>query len=379
MSKKILFNITEDWFFCSHFLQRALAAKKTGYKVYVCCNHNKHKSTIESYGIKIFHVPYLRKNINPFFEFLILLKIIFVYFSIKPDLVHHVAAKPIIYGSIAAKICRIRAVLNAPVGLGFVFTSKRIKAKFLRPILKVLMKSFLNTHHGENKTNKVVFENNDDLNFFFNLGALRRTDACVIRGAGVKINKLVIKKKSSKIVIVTLVARMIEDKGIYEFVAAAKKIKKKNTNVRFLLVGDVDKQNPSSLNKKTLIFWNKRKIIEWLGWVDNVNEVLEQTDVLCLPSYREGLPKALLEGAARGLPIVTTDTVGCRDVVEDGLNGFLVPVRNIDQLALKIEELVKDNLLREKMGKESFKLAKNKFSEEIINTQTLEIYNELTN
>ena len=192
-------------------------------------------------------------------------------------------------------------------------------------------------------------------------------------------NKLIIKKKSSKIVIVTLVARMIEDKGIYEFVAAAKKIRKKNTNVRFLLVGDVDKQNPSSLNKKTLIFWNKRKIIEWLGWVDNVNEVLEQTDVLCLPSYREGLPKALLEGAAKGLPIVTTDTVGCRDVVEDGLNGFLVPVRNIDQLALKIEELVKDNLLREKMGKESFKLAKNKFSEEIINTQTLEIYNELTN
>ena len=145
-----------------------------------------------------------------------------------------------------------------------------------------------------------------------------------------------------------------------------------------MLAGDIDPQNPSSLKRETLINWNNEGIIEWLGWVDDIEKLLLETDIVCLPSYREGLPKSLLEGAAFGLPIVTTDTVGCRDVVKDGVNGFLVPIKNVDELVNKIGKLLKNKLLRERMGEESLKIALNLFSEDIIISQTLEIYKELS-
>ena len=129
---------------------------------------------------------------------------------------------------------------------------------------------------------------------------------------------------------------MLKDKGIIEFVTAAEKLIERKIIARFLLVGDTDSLNPSSLDKSLLQKWNKSKIVRWLGWVENVENILKKSDILCLPSYREGLPKALIEGAANGLPIVTTDTVGCRDVVKDGVNGFLVPIKNVDQLANKL-------------------------------------------
>ena len=143
MNKKLLFNITEDWFFLSHFLSRALYAKSKGYKIYVCSKNNKNKRSIESYGINFISLPFNRRNINPFYELYILMKIILIYREIKPDIVHQIAAKPIIYGSIAAKICNIKSVINAPVGLGYVFTSNSIKAKLLKPLLKFLFKLLL--------------------------------------------------------------------------------------------------------------------------------------------------------------------------------------------------------------------------------------------
>ena len=378
MQKKLLFNLTEDWFFCSHFLDRALAAKKNGYNVYVCCKNNNRKSDIEKYGFKFISLKYKRSGINPIYELYILINNILIYNSIKPDIVHHISAKPIIYGSIAARICNIKSVINAPVGLGYVFTSNNLKARFLKPILKILMFFFLNNHHGSQKKNKVIFENRDDLNYFLRLGALRREDSCIIRGAGVKIKKLRPKKNISKLITVTVISRMIKDKGIYEFISAARDLKKENPETRFLLAGDIDPQNPSSLKRETLINLNNEGIIEWLGWVDDIEKLLLETDIVCLPSYREGLPKSLLEGAAFGLPIVTTDTVGCRDVVKDGVNGFLVPIKNVDELVNKIGKLLKNKLLRERMGEESLKIALNLFSEDIIISQTLEIYKELS-
>ena len=143
------------------------------------------------------------------------------------------------------------------------------------------------------------------------------------------------------------------------------------------MVGDIDPLNPTSLKKETLINWNSQKVIDWLGWIDNVGDILKKTDILCLPSYREGLPKALIEGASFGLPIVTTDTVGCRDVVQDGVNGFLVPIKNSTALENAILKLIKDEKLRVRMGKESYNLASNKFSSRIIISQTMDIYNEM--
>ena len=171
-NKKILYLITEDWFFCSHFLERALAAKNLGYEIIVCSKENKDKKKIQEYGIKFQEIKFNRKNINPFYELIVLIKIIYIYRKFSPDIVHHIAFKPIIYGSIAAKINNIRSVLNAPVGMGFVFTSDSMKAKFIRPLIKFLLKNLLSSSANKKKKNKVVFENQDDLNYFVNIGAV---------------------------------------------------------------------------------------------------------------------------------------------------------------------------------------------------------------
>ena len=377
-NKKILYLITEDWFFCSHFLERALAAKKFGYEIIVCAKENKNKKKIEEYGIKFLEVKFNRKNINPFYELLVLIKIINIYRKFSPDIVHHIAFKPIIYGSIAARLNNIRSVLNAPVGMGFVFTSDSIKAKFIRPLIKFLLKILLSRSGDNNNKNKVVFENNDDLNYFVNIGAVNYKDTFLIRGAGVNIAKEFINyKRNNKVPIVALVGRMLKDKGIFEFVDAVKILKKSNIKAKFLLIGGVDNYYSSSISLRDLKKWHDQNIVEWLGYISNVDEILEKIDILCLPSYREGLPKALIEGAAKGLPIVTTNTVGCKDVVEDGKNGYLVPVKNSIELANAISILIKDEDLRFKMGYESFKIASSKFASSIIIEQTIAIYDEL--
>ncbi len=377
MKKKLLFNITEDWFFCSHFVDRALAAKRAGYSIFVISKMNKHRSYIENLGIKFLSVPFNRKSVNPIYELYIFLRIIYFYLKIKPDIVHQIAAKPIIYGSIAAKICKIKSVINAPVGMGFVFSSDSLKAKILKPLVKFFLKNFIDSHHGPKRRNKVIFENRDDLNYFIELGAVNPSNAIVIRGAGVKLQEITSKKNSKQITIITLVARMLKDKGIYEFVAAARKLKNEKLNAKFLLVGDIDPLNPTSLDRKTLSGWHSENVIDWLGWVDDVENILRETDILCLPSYREGLPKALIEGASFGIPLITTDAVGCREVVEDGVNGFLVPIKDVEELKNKISILINNKELREKMGKQSYKMVSSKFSSKKINAQTLKVYDEL--
>ena len=378
IKKKIIINLTEDWFFVSHFLSRAIDAKKAGYDVYISCNEKNDRKYIEENGIKFLHLPLDRRGINPIYELFIILRYCTIFNKLKPDIVHNVGPKPIIYGSIAAKLVNIKSVINAPIGMGFVFTSSTIKAKLLKTILLLLFKLTLNQHHGRNKKNRVIFENSDDMNYFVNSRIVNINEAILIRGAGIEIDEKLIKnKKENNIPTISLVARMLEDKGIYEFVEAAKILKKKNVKSRFLLIGDIDKKNPTSLKHSTLEEWKNRKIVEWLGWVKDVKAILLETDILCLPSYREGLPKSLLEGAAVGLPLVSTDTVGCREVVSDGINGYLVPIKDSKQLSFAIQKLIENKDLRVKMGKESFRIAKSQFASEIINSQTLSLYSEL--
>ena len=378
MKKKILFLITEDWFFCSHFLDRALAAKNAGYEIIVCSRRNKDKKNIEKFGFQFHNVSFNRKNINPFYELIVLIQIIFLYKKVKPDIVHHIALKPIIYGSIAARINHVRSVINAPVGMGYVFTSDSFKAKLLRPIMKFILKSLISSHHGKKKRKKVIFENNDDLNYFVNLGAVNFKDTCLIRGAGVYVKEDFIEyKRNNEVPIIALVGRMLRDKGIYEYIDAARALRNQNINAKFLLIGGIDEFNSSSIKLEILKKWHREKLVDWLGKINNVHEILKKIDILCLPSYREGLPKALIEGAAMGLPIVTTNTVGCRDVVQDGFNGFLVPIKNSKALANAILKLIRDEKLRVRMGKESYNLAYSKFSSRIIISQTMDIYNEM--
>ena len=376
--KKILFNITEDWFFLSHFLSRALSAQKDGFEIYVCCNETNKKKIIEKYGIKFLRLPYKRPNINPLYQFYILIRLLWIIIKVKPHIIHNIALKPIIQGSIASRLLKINSVVNAPVGMGYIFISKNIKAKLLKPILIFFLRILLNSHNGKNKGRKVIFENFDDLNYFKKLKAVDSNDAFVISGAGVEIDKTFSKRKiKNKIPKVVLIARMLKDKGIHEFFEAFQILKNKKIKCQFVLVGDIDPLNPASLERSTLEKWQEAKAIEWLGWVDDVEKVLLQTDILCLPSYREGLPKSLVEGAAAGLPLVATNTVGCREVVIDGQNGFLVPIKDPVSLAAAIQKLILNSSLRKLMGIESFKMATSKFSSSKINALTLKVYNEL--
>ena len=379
IKKKIIINLTEDWFFVTHFLSRAVDAKKAGYDVYISCNEKKERKYIEKKGITFLSLPLDRRGLNPIYEINTFLRYLYIFNKVKPDIVHNVGPKPIIYGSIVAKLLKIKSVINAPIGMGYVFTSSSLRAKLLKKILLFLFELTLNKHHGGNKKNRVIFENSDDMNFFINSGIVKTNEAILIRGAGIEIDEELIKrKKVNQIPTVALVARMLEDKGIYEFVEAAKILKNKKIKSRFLLIGDIDNKNPTSIKQSILEEWNDKKIIEWLGWVKDVKDLLLETDVLCLPSYREGLPKSLLEGAAIGLPLVTTNTVGCREVVLDGVNGYLVPIKESQKLSLAIQKLIVNKELRVRMGKESLKIAKTKFSSEIINSQTISIYDELS-
>ena len=227
-NKKIIINLTEDWFFVSHFLGRAVELRKAGFDVYISCNETNKRKLIENNKIKLFSLALDRRSINPLYEFLILLKYCLLFYKIKPDIVHNVGSKPIIYGSIAAKILNIKSVINAPIGMGFAFSSDSFKAKLLKPILIFLFRCTLNKHHGRGKKNRVIFENSDDMDFFIRQKIVNKTDARLIRGAGVEIDyQFKEKKKINKNITISLVARMLKDKGIFEFVKAARILKER--------------------------------------------------------------------------------------------------------------------------------------------------------
>jgi len=369
---KLLYLLSEDWFFCSHFLDRAVAAQRAGYDVVVVANENKHGDQIREKGLRFEPLSYDRSGVNIFKELQFLYKIFGLYKKEQPDIVHHVSAKPIFYGSFLSRIVGVPLTVNAPTGLGYVFSSGELKARVLRPFVKLAYRLFLNPNNS-----KVIFENSDDLLYFVKMKALTPSDGVLIKGAGVNIEhfKPVAKAGSPTII---CIARMLRDKGILELVEAAKAIHNQGVTARILLVGGVDEKNPTSFTSQQLKEWDGNYGIEWLGRRDDVAHLLDDAHIACLPSYREGLPKSLLEAVAAGLPIVTTDTVGCREVVEHGLNGYLVPVKDPIGLAKALVTLLGDAELRQDMGAQSRLRAEGEFSNEIIIKKTLSVYSELT-
>ena len=368
---RLLFVLTEDWFFCSHFMDRARFARDNGYKVAVAAREGNHKEIIQKEGLEFINIPLTRKSINPITELLLLLYIFRVYRNFLPDIVHQIGVKPILYGTVAAYFAGVRAIVNAPIGMGFIFSSDTLLARLLRPFIKFAYKFSINP-----KRSKVVFENHEDCDLFVEWGAVRHSDAVIIPGAGVDLNIFHPFAPSNNIAIIVLMARMLVDKGVIEFVSAARLLRSKGLQARFVLAGSPDPGNPTSISKESLNNWHLEGCIEYLGWHENVSELLMTADVVCLPSYREGLPKSLIEACACGLPIVTTDTVGCREVVSDGENGFLVPIKSVVPLADALEKLIKDPSLRRRMGALGRTRAEKLYDTRKISSSTLEVYSE---
>jgi len=370
--KKLLYLVTEDWFFCSHFIERAVAAQKAGYDVVVVTHLAQHAKVIRARGLRIISLDLDRGSTSPRQEFATLRQIIRIYRAERPDFVHQVALKPVLYGSIAAWLTGVKTVINAPVGMGYIFISSSIKARLLRLPVKACLKIFLSPRHG-----RVIFENADDLRSLVRGGYVRAQAAMLIRGAGIDLQMFVPQRESPTIPTVILTARMLWDKGIGEFVEAARLIKATGTQARFLLVGAPDPLNHANIHEACLRQWHEEGVVEWLGHRSDIDQLLAQSHIVCLPSYREGLPKSLLEALAAGKPVVTTDVQGCREVVTQGVNGFLVPVRDAKALAQALTILINDPQKRVAMGRAGRVRAENEFSQERVIAETLAIYGEL--
>jgi glycosyltransferase involved in cell wall biosynthesis len=292
---------------------------------------------------------------------------------VQPDLVHNIAFKPIFYGSIAAFIARVPFIINAPVGMGFVFSSKKWQAKLSRPLVLFAYHLFLNPANS-----CVVFENPDDMHMMTRLGAVSPDRSILIRGAGVDLNLFSLKPAPKGTPVVILAARMLWDKGVGEFVEASRILQKDGIECRMVLVGDPDEGNPASINEQTLCAWQTEGAVEWWGHRDNMPEMLAQSNIVVLPSYREGLPKVLLEAASCGRAIITTDVPGCREIVRHNENGLLVPVNDAHSLAEAIKTLIDNPNLRSRLGKRGREIVEAEFSEEIVIGQTMALYKEKT-
>jgi glycosyltransferase involved in cell wall biosynthesis len=367
---KIIFFVTEDWAFCSHRLPLAVAAKTAGFDVAVITREVNHGELIRQSGIRVIPFDMSRRSMNPFKELVAILRLCLIYWHERPDIVHQVAVKPVLYGSVAAQITGIPHVINALTGLGWLFTSASKRARLLQAIVRLAF-YFLLTR------GKVIVQNDDDAVELQDMG-IAKQHINLIRGSGVNTADYAAHPESdADIPIVVLPARMLWDKGVGEFVEAATQLKKRGVNARFVLVGDPDAQNPASVPTQQLITWHKEGMVEWWGKREDMPRILIQSHIVCLPSYREGLPKSLLEAASCGRPIVTTDVPGCREIVHDGDNGFLVEARNAAALADALAKLLANPELRQQMGQRGRERVLNEFSQEIIVAQVLTLYRKV--
>lgn len=374
MAHKLLFLVTEDWYFCSHRLPPARAAKAAGYEVVVATRVNRHGGAIIAEGFRLVPIGLRRKSRNPLRELAAIAEIVGIYLRERPDVVHHVALKPVLYGSIAARIARVPSVVNALAGLGFVFSSKTLMARLLRAFVVRVFRVLLNSGRGV-----LIVQNPDDMAMHVTGGMVAPERVRLIRSSGVDIERFAPTPEPVDTPVVMLPSRMLWGKGVGEFVESAQLLRARGVVARFVLVGDSDLENPAAIPVAQLELWRDSGVVEWWGRREDMPQVLAQASIVCLPSaYGEGVPKVLLEAAACGRALVTTDAPGCREIVRHGENGLLVPLRDAMGLAQAIEKLLGDPGLRAAMGKRGRRLVEAEFSESKVAEQTLAVYREMS-
>lgn len=368
MKPKLLFVVTEDWYFVSHRLSLGTAAVKQGYEVVVATRVRSHGEVILNAGIRLIPFELSRRSGNPFKEIWSLYRL---YRSERPQIIHHVALKPVIFGAVAAWLARSGAQVNAISGLGWMFISSRLVVRMLQPVLRGIMARVLNRKHSI-----TIIQNTQDRTLLRCAGV----DAKHIRlisGVGVDIDAFHPVPSPPGIPCVMLVARMLWDKGIGEFVEAARILSEQGVQARFVLVGDTDPANPAVIPGSVLQEWQGKWGVEYWGRREDMPVVWQSAHIACLPSYREGMPKSLLEAAACGLPIVTTDVPGCQEVIVDGQEGVLVQARDATSLAQALKSLIEQPELRSTMGAKARKRAEQIFSQERAVAATLKLYDEV--
>jgi glycosyltransferase involved in cell wall biosynthesis len=367
---RLLYLITEDWYFWSHRLDLARAAREAGYDVIVATRVTDHGERIRGEGFQLEPLEMVRRSRNPFREVIAVAELVRLYRRVKPDVVHHVAMKPILYGSLAAWLTRVPSVINAFAGLGYAFMDER--SGLLRWCVKAAFRTVLRVSHSV-----ALVQNQDDQDRLVGEGVVPASRTRIIAGSGIDAAVYSLQPQPSGIPVVVLPARMLWDKGVGEFVEAARQLKRKGVQARFILVGRRDEHNPAAIPESRLKEWVQEGVVEWWGHREDMPAVYAAVMLVVLPSYREGLPKVLLEAAACGKAIVATDVPGCREIVRDRFNGLLVSPRDSTALAAAIEELLSDQALREVMGRRSRTRALVEWSSPRITEQVLGLYRDM--
>jgi glycosyltransferase involved in cell wall biosynthesis len=371
----ILFFVTEDWYFCSHRLPLALAAKKAGFQVTVVTQVQDHGEVIASHGLKLVPLPLSRHSLNPLRELSLIFRLIKILKSESPDILHNVSLKPVISGSLAARFSRIPRVINALTGLGYLFSSQNWKARLVRPVIEFIFRRLLNRPNT-----RFIFQNPDDREFFVQRKLIKEDRAVLIRGSGVDMNQFSPAPEAKGPPVVLLASRMLWKKGVDVFVEAARQLVDEGVSARFVLAGGCDSKSPTAIPLAVLEKWNHEKVIEWWRHRADMTEVFHAAHIVCLPTtYGEGVPKVLIEAAACGRAIIATDVPGCREIVLDRQNGILIPPGNVKALVDAIRTLIEDPQLRQKMGESGRRIASSEFSSEQVITQTLTLYRSCSN
>ncbi|MDF0674655.1 MAG: glycosyltransferase family 4 protein [Nitrospira sp.] len=367
---RLLYLITEDWYFWSHRLDLARAAREAGYDVIVAARVTDHGERIQREGFQLEPLEMVRRSRNLFREVIAVAELVRLYRRVRPDVVHHVAMKPILYGSLAAWVARVPAVINAFAGLGYTFMDER--NQLLRWCVKTALRIVLSLGHSV-----VLVQNHDDQDRLVGEGLVPVSRTRIIAGSGIDVAMYSLQPQPSGVPIVVLPARMLWDKGVGEFVEAARRLKRKGVDARFILVGRRDEHNPAAITEIRLKEWVKEGVVEWWGHREDMPAVYAAAMLVVLPSYREGLPKVLLEAAACGKAMVATDVPGCREIVRDRFNGLLVPPKDSVALATAIEELLIDQKSREVMGQRSRTRVMAEWSGSRIAEQVLGLYHDM--
>lgn len=363
---KIIYLVADDRYFCTHRLPLAVAAKEQNFDVHVICPNGSSADKIIQSGLTFHPLPFNRKSLSPIDGLKTVLRIYKLYQQIKPDCVHHVAIKPVLFGTIAARLAGVSRIINAVAGLGHVFASRSWLMLPLRIMMRVLLKS---------PNVKIIVQNPEDKS---EIETLVQKEIQLIYGAGVDTEQFspsFVPLPDTPIVI-THASRLLWSKGVGELVSAARILKMQGHPISVQIVGEPDLQNPDAIPENTLRAWHDEGVINWLGYQHDMADIYRKSHIAVLASYyREGIPKTLIEAASIGLPIVTTDMPGCRIIVEHNVNGLLVEPRDVPSLTDALLKLVLNSEMRKSFGQAGRSFVLKQFDSKLIYAQTIALYN----
>ena len=369
----IVFLVTEDWYFWSHRVNLARAARDAGARVVVATRVGTLGDELRREGFDVVPLLWSRRNHDPLEEIHAFRAVRDLYRRLRPDIVHHVAIKPVVVGGLAARLAKQPAQVNAIAGLGYIETSRQLRARILRPVFNRVLRF---AWKGDNV--HAIVQNPED-ETMLRSHFLPAARVHLVRGSGVDLARFTpsAEPPASDAVVATFVGRLLWSKGLGEIAEAARRLRSNGAKVRFRLVGDPDTENPESVPESTLRQWTAEGLVSWEHWSDDIPAVWRASHLAVLPSYREGLPKSLLEAAACARAIVATDVPGCREIARDGINALTVPPRDAQALADAVARLAADAELRSRYGAGGRDMVEREFSEGIVIAQTLNIYRQM--